>query len=119
MTSQPSDGSPLQSAKPALHCPTPHAPFMHTAEALGTTQRRPHAPQFAESLPSGVSQPFAAIPSQSPKPSLQRPIPQLPPEQAGVPFAGVAQRLPHIPQCEVLVRVLVSQPFEGSPSQSD
>jgi hypothetical protein len=47
---------------------------------------------------------------------LQVPTPHAPPEQLGVPFATV-HAFPHMPQCDVLVLVLVSQPFASIPSQ--
>ncbi len=65
-----------------------------------------------------VSQPFEALPSQSPKFVSQRAMAQVPAMHAAVPLGGVHAR-PQAPQCEVLVRVSTSQPFEGSPSQSE
>jgi hypothetical protein len=61
----------------------------HTVAALANVHALPHAPQF-ETVLSGVSQPSAAMPLQSPKPAAQvlqlpsRPQPRLPvaPEQS-------------------------------------
>ncbi len=63
-----------------------------------------------------VSQPLAALPSQSPVPRLQLVQPQLPATQLGVPF-GQAQTLPQLPQLLTLVAVLVSQPSLRLPLQ--
>lgn len=62
-----------------------------------------------------VSQPFATLPSQLPKPE-EHVIEQLPAEHVGVPLAD-EQAAPHPPQLPVLVFVFVSQPFAALPSQ--
>ncbi len=74
----------------------------------------PQPPQ-SPSVLSGVSQPFASLPSQLPKPGLHDAIAQVPPEHVAVAFARV-QVVPHAPQ---LVRVSSarSQPFAPLPSQ--
>jgi hypothetical protein len=87
---------------------------LHTGEA--PEQEAPHEPQF-EAVPSGVSQPFIGLPSQSAKPALQLAIPQVPIVHEGVPFITVQARL-HIPQCKGDSLRLASQPFIGLPSQS-
>lgn len=56
-----------------------------------------HAPQAAALDVVGVSQPFAATPSQSPKPDAQLATVQVPVEQSPAPFA-IVHGLPHAPQ---------------------
>jgi hypothetical protein len=73
-------------------------------------------PQWLASVCRFVSQPFAGLPSQSPKPGLQA-IVQEPMAQEGVPFV-VLQALPHAPQFVALAARFVSQPLAGLPSQS-
>ena len=63
-----------------------------------------------------VSQPFASLPSQLPKPGLHAPSWQVPFEQTALAFANEHDR-PHIPQCESEVFVSASQPFDALPSQ--
>src|SRR6185369_10938595 len=82
---------------------------------FGFVQVAPQAPQF-DVVASDVSQPFLVLPSQLAKPELQAGV-HVPATQVFVPFAGV-QVMPHPPQLPALVCVFVSQPFEGSPSQS-
>ncbi len=66
LTSQPSVGSRLQSAKPAVQLPTPHVPATHAAVALGSEHTRPQPPQFRASVCTFASQPLASLPSQFP-----------------------------------------------------
>jgi hypothetical protein len=68
--SQPFVALPSQSAKPALHAPSAHIPAVQSGVAFAKVQVLPQAPQF-ERVSSGVSQPFAAMPSQSPNPAAQ------------------------------------------------
>ncbi len=75
-------------------------------------------PQFETVMRVSVSHPFVGLPSQSPKPVLHAATAHTPAVHAAVALGGL-QRAPHAPQCEVLVRVSTSQPFEGSPSQSE
>ncbi len=83
--------SPSQSPKPALQLPTAHAPEAQAAVALGTLHARPQAPQCALVLVVLVSQPLAALPSQSPKPALHEATPQRAARAAGV-AVGHARR---------------------------
>jgi hypothetical protein len=92
-------------------------PAVHVPVAFAGAHILPHIPQCEVSVCVLVSQPFIALPSQLPKPALQLAIPQVPIVHEGVPFMTVQARL-HIPQCEVSVCVLVSQPFMGLSSQS-
>jgi hypothetical protein len=80
-------------------------------------QASPQPPQAFTLFVVAVSQPFAGIPSQLPKPALQ-----LNPHRPLL-HVGVAPETPgharlHIPQCVREVLVLVSQPLVALPSQS-
>ncbi len=66
---------------------------------------------------TSVSQPFAALPSQLPRPALQV-NPQTDAVHVALAPVGAAQARPHIPQLPRLVRVSTSQPSEGLPLQS-
>ena len=54
-------------------------------------QTLPQAPQLARSPSRLAAQPFAAFLSQSPKPALQEPPPQTPPEHPAAPGAMAGQ----------------------------
>lgn len=58
----------------------------------------PHVPQFALSVRRSRSQPFAALPSQLPKPVLQV-RPQVEAIQVAMAFARAGQALLQVPQC--------------------
>jgi hypothetical protein len=77
----------------------------------------PHAPQLALLAVRSVSQPFAGLPSQSPKPVAQVAMAQRPMVHAAEAL-GTWQRLTHAPQRAGSLFKLVSQPLAGSPSQS-
>ena len=94
-----------------------HPPDEHAAVAWARLHARPHAPQWASVVLVLVSQPFEATPSQLPKPALQVATAHAPAAQAAVALGSEHAR-PHAPQCAAVERVLVSQPFEGLPSQS-
>lgn len=66
LTSQPSAGAALQLPKPAAHPMTVQVPALHPLIAFAATHVLPQRPQFAESLPSCVSQPSSDEPLQSP-----------------------------------------------------
>ena len=76
----------------------------------------PHAPQLAGLVSVLVSQPFAVLPSQFPKPELQAVIAHALLVQAGVAF-GKLQVVPQAPQFVTLLVVFVSQPLVPSASQ--
>ena len=61
-------------------------------QAVPTAHALPHAPQF-ELVVSGASQPFAAVPSQSPNSALHT-TPQRPPPHAGVALAAAGHVVP-------------------------
>ncbi len=71
LTSQPSTGLWLQSAKPALQVPMAQRPLAQVAPALANWQRLPQVPQFMTSVVVAISQPFVALPSQFAKPVVQ------------------------------------------------
>jgi hypothetical protein len=65
-------GAAPQSVSPERHDDT-HVPAEHDAEPpTGGAQLRPQAPQWLTLLLRFVSQPLAALPSQSPNPATQR-----------------------------------------------
>ena len=115
--SHPFVGSPSQSAKGALHARIVHAPAMHAAAACAKEHVVAHVPQCSTLLDVFVSQPFAGLPSQSPKPALHAPRTQAPPLHDALAL-GNAQAWPQIPQFAALVPRSVSQPFAALPSQS-
>ncbi len=80
-------------------------------------QAWPQTPQFAASERTSRSQPFAGIPSQSPKPTAHVATLHAPAAQYGV-ASGRLQAAPHALQLPTEVSVLVSQPFAGTLSQS-
>ena len=66
LTSQPSRGSPLQSAYPASHPPMAHAPPSHLGKPCGTSAHFfPHIEQLFTSVASTDSQPLQTERSQS------------------------------------------------------
>lgn len=117
LTSQPSLSTPLQFAKPDAQPLTAHAPPAQTAPAFGRLHTRPQPPQFETSADVRTSQPSVSLPLQLAKPVSQAPTRHAPSTQVAVAFEG-RQSAPHAPQCATVVRRLVSQPFEASPSQS-
>ncbi len=84
-------------------------------QVIPATHRVPHAPQFATSLCSPNSHPFAALPSQLPNPAAQV-TPHTPAAQVAVPFVPL-HAFPHLPQCATLVARVASQPFAALESQ--
>ena len=65
-------------------------------QRLPAEHATPQPPQFAV-VSSGASQPFAELPSQSPKPATHDAIPQTPPVQEGAAFGGL-HNVPQLPQ---------------------
>lgn len=100
-TSQPLVETPSQFANPALQVPSVHVPDGHDSLAFGRLQIEPQEPQSV-SVFSEVSHPFAALPSQSPRPGLHVETPQTPETQFGVPPAD-GHTLLHTPQLLMLV----------------
>jgi len=92
-------------------------PEAQIAVDRGKEQATPHILQLLASLCRSTSQPLVVLPSQSPRPVAQAVRVHTPPTQAPTPPAklhALAQR----PQSESVVERSVSQPLEGSPSQS-
>jgi hypothetical protein len=115
-TSQPFVELPSQSAIGAMQLERMHTPPTQVALAPGNMQTLPHVPQLFVLVFRFVSQPFAAIRSQSAKPGAHAPIWHMPIEQAAAAF-GNEQATPHPPQFDV-VPSGVSQPLTGLASQS-
>jgi len=80
-------------------------------------QRTPQAPHAALLLVVGVSQPLAALASQSANPPAQLATVHCDMLHPAVPLATMHTR-PQLPQWLVVLVVLVSQPLEAMPSQS-
>ena len=91
-----------------------HTPSEHTWPAA---HARPHAPQFARSVPVFVSHPSTDVALQSAWPSWHRATSQLPATHVAVAFA-TAQLRPHAPQFASALVVSVSHPLSARPSQS-
>jgi hypothetical protein len=72
-------------------------PDEQLAEPLSELHALPQLPQCEALLVRFVSQPLAALPSQSPVPGLQLVQPQVPPTQLAVPL-GHVQTFPQPPQ---------------------
>src|SRR5438477_13053381 len=71
LTSQPSMGSPVQSANPSAHDATRQIEPEQSAVALGSLHALAHAPQWLGSVRTLVSQPFFGSSSQLASPSAQ------------------------------------------------
>ena len=93
-----------------------HAPAAQPAVALASAHAAPQRPQLDGVVLRLVSQPLAALPSQSPKPAVQV-TPHAPAAQVAVPLVA-SHALPQRPQFATVVARLVSQPLAGLPSQS-
>jgi len=110
-TSQPLVVSPSQSAKPFRQV-YPQRPIAQRGVAWGGVGHSiPHAPQCARLVAVCVSQPLAAMPSQSPAPgshplTVQRPVAH------AVVARGAAQLLPQAPQLRALVCVSTHAPSQ-------
>ncbi len=93
------------------------APAAHPDAAWASLQTIPHPPQLFGSVVSGTSQPSAAIPLQSPKP-MAHAYPQVVAMQVDVALAGGTHARPQLPQLAADIVRSVSQPLDGSMSQS-
>jgi hypothetical protein len=92
-----------------------HVPPLHEGVPASEVHTCPHEPQLL-TVSTAVSQPFARLPSQSPKPALHEGA-HAPAMQFVVPF-GFTHATVHVPQWSVVVSTFTSQPFEDRPSQS-
>jgi hypothetical protein len=98
-----------------VHDWTAHVVPMHAGVPFCTEQTVPHPPHALTLLVVAVSQPFAALASQLPKPAAHAMV-HVPLTQVGDPFT-LLQTLPHAPQLVTDVLVLVSQPLPTLASQ--
>ena len=110
-TSQPLAALPSQLPKPAAQV-MPHAPAAHEGVPLVALQALPQPPQWAGLVAKLVSQPLAALPSQSPKPALQR-NEHAPLAHVAVALAAPGQLTPQAPQLAGLVCVLTHAPEQN------
>ena len=115
--SQPFIAFMSQSPRPVAQPPITHDPAVHAAVPPATRHMLPQRPQLADAVRTSVSQPLAASPSQSAKPSLHIPTRHTPSAQPGVPL-GITHGRPHAPQWVLSVRTSTSQPLAALPSQS-
>jgi hypothetical protein len=107
--SQPFVGFMSQSAKPVSHVATAHAPIRQAGVAWARVHVRPQAPQCATEPVTSVSQPLAAIVSQSPRPVAQPATRHTPVTHAAVALSSMHTRS-HMPQCVVDVDVSTQRP---------
>jgi len=114
LVSQPFETFPSQLPNPAVHA-MEQLPLEHDAVPFALEHEAPHAPQFVRLELRLVSQPFAALPSQLPKPALQAVSWQVPVAQEAEAFVKL-HVVPQAPQDDRVLR-LVSQPSVGSPLQ--
>ncbi len=117
-TSQPLVRSPSQSANPALHRPNTHKPAAHIAVAPAYAHRAPQAPQSARLVRMLTSQPFSWLRSQSANAGSHATTAHPPATHATREALSSMHCERHAPQLSGDVAVFVSQPFDGSPSQS-
>jgi hypothetical protein len=97
LVSQPLTALPSQSAKPSAQAVW-HRPIAHEAVAFGpAVQTVPQAPQFMVLARVSVSQPLAALRSQSAKPASHT-SPHAPIRHARVAWTPAAHAMPHMPQ---------------------
>lgn len=97
-TSQPLAALASQSAKPALHSPSPQVAAVHVAAALGYAHAVAQLPQWLGLLRKSDSQPSVALALQSPKFALHA-YPHAVPSQLAEALAGtvhVVQLVPHV-----------------------
>ena len=97
LVSQPSAATMLQSAKPAAHDAITHAPITHDEVVWVDEQAVEQLEQWFTSVRVSVSQPFAALPSQSPNPVSHR-TPHVPVSHVGIECGGeghVVHDAPH------------------------
>jgi len=114
--SQPFDDAPSQLPNPALHA-NPHVEPVHVLLALVTAgHTAPQPPQFVVDVRVSVSQPFAAMASQLPRPAAHDATVHIPAAHADV-ANGSEHNVAQEPQLATDVRTSVSQPLAVFPSQ--
>jgi hypothetical protein len=112
--SHPSAAARLQSAKPAAHAPTTHAPAAQACVAtLASAQRTPQPPQWLGSKLVSVQPPAHAV---SPAPHVAAHTPAV--QTSPAPQAAEAPAAPQRPQRPLSLLVFTSQPLAAAPSQS-
>jgi hypothetical protein len=111
IVSQPLLGFASQSPVPAGQPEIPHTPIVHDAVAPIAGHALPHIPQWVTELLSSVSQPLAAIPSQSPKPVSQLATAHIPIAHEAVAW-GSMHRLPQRPQLFMSVARRTHSPMQ-------
>jgi hypothetical protein len=120
LVSQPLVRLPSQSPNVPLHA-MPHTPPLQAGVPPLELQILPQAPQFEVSLETDFSQPFAALPSQLPQPSLQT-MPHAPPVQVGVPLvvpgAAAGAAAEHVARAVPRNRYRASRRSPGRPCHS-
>ncbi len=110
-TSQPLAGFMSQSAKPVAQAPIAQTPDPQVAPALAKRHTTPQPPQlFTSAARTAVSQPLAAMPSQSEKPAAQPPMTHAPAAQALTLALARRHWLPHTPQLAGSVPVFTHAP---------
>jgi hypothetical protein len=117
LASQPLVALPSQSAKPAVQVSAQRPPVQAGTALSAPMHTVPQAPQWETLVAVAVSQPLAALPSQSPKPAAHMATVHWPIVQAAVALAR-SQRVEHAPQRLLSLLRLASQPLLGSLSQS-
>jgi len=115
LVSQPSAARVLQSAKPAAHDAIMHAPITHDDVVCVDEQAVEQLEQWFTSALVSVSQPFAAMPSQSPKPVSHR-KPHVPVSHVGIVCGGEAQGVHDGPQAVVSWSPTQSLPHAWKPA---
>ena len=114
-TSQPLAATPSQLPYPELHETSAQVPVWHEPVPLEYVHALLHMPQFKLDVLVFVSQPLLGLPSQLAKPiahvGVHVPFVH---DVVPLPFVHVT---PHMPQFDVLLPVLISQPFAYMPSQ--
>ncbi len=114
--SQPFAAIPSQLPKLVLQV-KPHVAPVHALLAFATAgHAAPHIPQLASDVRVSVSQPFAAIASQLPRPAAHDATVQIPAAHAAV-ANGSEHAVAHDPQLATEVRKSASQPLAVLPSQ--
>ena len=117
VTSQPSAGFMLQSAKPVLHAPTAQRPIAQAPVPLGGAHADEHDPQWEAVVLRSTSHPLVASPSQLAKPMLHTRS-QRPAVQSLRALGRAGHAVPHAPQWLASDWVLTPQPLEAVRSQS-
>jgi len=112
--SQPLGALPSQLPKPSVQAGVHVPETQPVAEAPAIEHATPQAPQLLALVRTLVSQPLAALPSQSPKPAEHTSAVQAP----AMHTCAAGQRRPQPPQFAASPPTAASQPLAALPSQS-